>query len=184
MPWIGPASMSARDRDLVAVATRPLVFGVVGRLDVTFFFAAGFGTARCFATEALLRLAVLLFETARDRDLAAAVLFLAGFLAAVAFLRPAAFVAAFLGVADFLLTFDFFPVDFFLDDDPRVAAFRRGADARARCLLVAFLAAIPDSCRSEKNAELYIACVYMEAQKQAFFRPFSPGGSFRPRSPG
>ncbi|MGH8193049.1 MAG: hypothetical protein ACREQ8_01430 [Woeseiaceae bacterium] len=90
--------------------------------------------------------------------------------------------AAFLGAADLffatfflddflLLTLRFLPVVFLLaGGDLRVAAFFLLAAARFRCLLAAFLAGMFDSCRSEKNAGLYIAGPNMEARKRGFSR--------------
>jgi hypothetical protein len=75
-----------------------------------------------------------------------------------------------------LITLDFFPADFFRDDETRDAAFCREAAAPARFLLAAFLAAIVHSCPSKKNAELYIDCADMEAQEKPFLPYFNGHG--------
>jgi hypothetical protein len=77
-----------------------------------------------------------------------------------------------------LVTLAFFPDGFFLDGDLRDAAFLRGAADLARFLVEAFLAAIFCSCRSEKNAGLYIDCSYMEARKQGFFEQSPSAGNW------
>ncbi len=179
--------MSARDRVLVAVATRPLLLvAVIGPrctdLGAAFFLPPGFLTATCFELPAFFRVADLLLVAACVRALVATAFFLADFFAIVAFLRRAVFLGDFFGDVAFLLTLDFFPADFFRDDDLRDAAFCREATALARFLLAAFLAAIVDSCRSKKNAELYIDCADMEVQKQGFFDLFLSTPSFRVRS--
>jgi hypothetical protein len=74
-------------------------------------------------------------------------------------------------VTFFLTTFDFFADVFFRATGFRFAAFFREAFvAGLRFLLAVFFAGIFDSCRSEKNAQLYIAAVDMEASKTGFFR--------------
>jgi hypothetical protein len=104
--------------------------------------------------------------------LAATAFFFTGFLPVVGLLRLPAFLGDFFGDDVFLITLDFFPADFFGDVEMRDAPFLREAAALARFLLAAFLAAIVHSCPSEKNAELYIDCAHMEAQKQGFFALF------------
>lgn len=96
-------------------------------------------------------------------------------LRAAGFRRAADFFFDALLVEDFflvLLTLRFFPealLPIFLP----APALREGArvlavPARFRFLLAAFLAGMIDSCRSEKNAELYIGCPDMEAREQGF----------------
>jgi hypothetical protein len=179
--------MSARDRVFVAVATRPPLFVAVVALRLTdlgaaFFRPPGFSKATCFELPAFLRVADLLLDAACVRALVATVFFLADFFATVAFLRRVVFLGDFFCDDAFLLTLDFFPADFFRDDDLRDAAFCREATALARFLLAAFLAAIVDSCRSKKNAELYIDCADMEVQKQGFFDLFQSMPSFGDQS--
>jgi hypothetical protein len=62
------------------------------------------------------------------------------------------------------------PVVFLLAAALRGAAFFLLVPALLRFLLAAFFAGIRAPAGSEKNAELYIACPNMEAQKQAFCR--------------
>ncbi|MEX2124231.1 MAG: hypothetical protein WD795_10085 [Woeseia sp.] len=97
------------------------------------------------------------------------------------------FAADFFGVAGFFRTTDFFLDAFFGDDflvlnlcllpdvfvlaaGLRDAAFFLPVPACFCFLLAAFFAGIFHSCRSGKNAELYIGCSNMEAQFQGFFR--------------
>jgi hypothetical protein len=78
----------------------------------------------------------------------------------------------------FLVTLRFVPVAFLPADVLRDAALFLPPPAALRLLLAAFFAGIIDSCRSEKNAELYIAGPNMEAYFQPFFR--ASGGCFPP----
>jgi len=96
--------------------------------------------------------------------------FFAGFLAAG--FAPAAvffFFDAFFAEDFFALIFCFLPVAFLPAVDLRDAAAFLPVPGRFCFLLAAFFARMFDSCRSEKNAELYIGCLDMEAQNPAFF---------------
>lgn len=103
--------------------------------------------------------------------------FFAGFFFAADTLREADFFvdffafAAFLVTADFLDTFRFLPAGFLLDGVFFFPTFFREAFAVLRFLLAVFLAGMLYSYRSEKNAQLYIAMVHMEAPEKAFCRP-------------
>ncbi|MEQ9562478.1 MAG: hypothetical protein RLN69_08160 [Woeseiaceae bacterium] len=178
----------------MAVATRPFDFGVevffrLGDRLADFFATAGFLTAALLllvdflrpgdflATFFLLEGFFFVAGFLLDAFLFAAFFLLATFFFPVGFLRAATFLEDFFLDDFFLLTLDFFPDGFFLDDDLLDAAFLREAADVARFLVEAFLAAIFCSCRSEKNAGLYIDCRYMEARKQGFFGQFGPGGN-------
>jgi hypothetical protein len=194
MPWIGPESTSPRDLDLLAVATRPFVLGADA-----FFLLADFFTLVDFFEDDLLLLAGFLrlgaflacFFLLEDFFFAAGILreafflatafFPAAFFFAAGFFRTAALREDFFFDNFFLVTLAFFPEDFFLDGDFRDAAFLREAADLARLFVEAFLAAISCSCRSEKNAGLYIDCCHMEARKQGFFSLFlcQPGRTCR-----
>jgi hypothetical protein len=184
IPWIGPVSRSPRGRVRVAVATRPRDFGAAD------FFRLTDGTAAFFRltdeATAFLRLTdgaaafLRLFAFATDTFFLAGAFFpdfffaadffetgffFVGFFLATDFLRVDAFFKGFFFDEDFfLVTLVFFPAAFIRDDDLRDAAFLRAAAALVRFLLAAFLAGIIDSCRSEKNAGLYIDFDHMEAQ--------------------
>jgi len=93
-----------------------------------------------------------------------AAFFAAGFFRATAFFFDDFFAATFLFV-----TFRFFPDDFFRVDGLLLAAFLREDLAGLRFLLAVFFAGISISYRFEKNAQLYIAGLYMEAQFSRFF---------------
>jgi hypothetical protein len=183
---------------LLAVATRPFDFGAeafvwLGDFLIDFFVdvlaAAGFLTADFFLLTDFLRLGVFLafFFLPEGFFFAAGFLlgafFFAAFFLLAAFFFPAGFFRAATFWEDFflddffLVTLAFFPDGFFLDGDLRDAAFLRGAADLARFLVEAFLAAILCSCRSEKNAGLYIDCSYMEARKQGFFEQFPSAGN-------
>lgn len=86
-----------------------------------------------------------------------AFLLLAGFLRAIVFFFDDFFAATF-----FLLTLDFLPAVFLLEPDFALAADFREAFTGLRFLLAVFFAGISYSCRSEKNAQLYIASSDME----------------------
>ncbi len=104
--------------------------------------------------------------------------FLPGFRVA-AFFRAGFFFDTFLVddlAADFLLvllTLRFVPEVFLLAPGLRAALFGLLVPVRFAFLLAAFLAGMVGSCRSEKNAELYIGCLDMEALISGYF------GSFR-----
>ncbi|HEX5766026.1 MAG TPA: hypothetical protein VFY27_10700, partial [Woeseiaceae bacterium] len=88
----------------------------------------------------------------------------AGFFRAADFFFDAFFVEAF-----FALTLRFLPGAFLLAADFPDAVVFLPPPARFGFLLAAFFAGIFHSCRSEKNAELYIGCPNMEAQFGLFF---------------
>jgi hypothetical protein len=104
--------------------------------------------------------------------------FLPGFRLA-AFFRAGFFFDTFLVddlAADFvfvLLTLRFVPEVFLLAPGLREALLGLPVPARFAFLLADFLAGMVGSCRSEKNAELYIGCLDMEALISGYF------GSFR-----
>ncbi|MDH4073054.1 MAG: hypothetical protein OEV41_08120, partial [Gammaproteobacteria bacterium] len=98
-----------------------------------------------------------------------ATFFFETFFFAAGFLRD----DAFFGDTFFLLTFRFDPWDVFRVTGLRPAAFFREAFAGARFLLAVFFAGIIFSCRSEKNAQLYIAVVHMEGAWDSY-RPSGP----------
>jgi hypothetical protein len=101
-------------------------------------------------------------------DFFLATFFLDDFLATGFFRVTAFFFDAFFVDAFFLLTLDFLPTDFFLLTELRLAALFREAFAGLRFLLALFFAGISYSCRSEKNAQLYIDGADMEALKSRF----------------
>lgn len=117
-----------------------------------------------------------------------AVVFPADFLAAdffVLFFLPGFRVAAFFRAGFFfdtflvddlatvfllvLLTLRFVPEVFLLAPGLRAALFGLLVPVRFAFLLAAFLAGMVGSCRSEKNAELYIGCLDMEALISGYF---------------
>jgi hypothetical protein len=105
----------------------------------------------------------------------------AGFFRAVDFFFDGFFAGDF-----FALTLRFLPAAFLLAVDFRDAVVFLPVPARLCFLLAAFFAAMFHSCRSEKNAELYIGCPNMEAYLngifpvlRALFRP--RGAAFRIR---
>jgi hypothetical protein len=136
---------------------------------VTFFFATFFLLADFFAARFLLarRLAAdflaiaFLFATFFFFE----DFFAAGFLRATAFFR-----GAFRADAFFLVTLRFFPALFLRADALPLATFFREVLLALRFLLAVFFAGILTSCRFEKNAQLYIACTYMEAQSSRFLK--------------
>jgi hypothetical protein len=91
--------------------------------------------------------------------------FAAGFALAAVFF----FFAAFFADEFFALILCLLPAVFLLAVDLRDAAAFLPVPARFCFLLAAFFAGMFNSCRSEKNAELYIGCLDMEAQNSAFF---------------
>jgi hypothetical protein len=88
----------------------------------------------------------------------------AGFLRTVDFFFDAFFAGDF-----FVLTLCFLPAAFLLAVDFRDAVVFLPVPARFCFLLAAFFAAMFHSCRSEKNAELYIGCPNMEAYLSGIF---------------
>jgi hypothetical protein len=165
MPWMGPDSISLRDRVRRGGALFLLAFFAEVLFLLTFlpdvffllsFFLLGFFLLGFFLPGFFL----LTFLLAAFR--AGAFFLLAAFLRLVAFFLLAAFflLVAFLEAVFFLLAF--------LVDDFRLLAFRdaaflRDADAFFRFLLAALFAAIRYSCGHEKRAGLYIAGARMEA---------------------
>jgi hypothetical protein len=96
--------------------------------------------------------------------------FLVDFLDVAGFLRTADFFFEVFFAEDFFaLTLRFLPGAFLLAADFRDAVVFLPPPARFCFLLAAFFAGIFHSCRSEKNAELYIGCPNMEAQICLFF---------------
>ena len=107
-------------------------------------------------------------------------LFLADFLEVAGFFRAAAFfLDAFFAGDFFALTLRFLPAAFLLAVDFRDAVVFLPVPARFCFLLAAFFAGMFHSCRSEKNAELYIGCPNMEAYLNGISPPrrdaFAPG---------
>jgi hypothetical protein len=97
-------------------------------------------------------------------DFFAVLLDAAGFLRAAVFFFDAFFVEDF-----FVLILCFLPAAFLLAVDFLDAVAFLPPPARLCFLLVAFFAGMFHSCRSEKNAELYIGCPNMEAQNAGVF---------------
>jgi hypothetical protein len=108
-----------------------------------------------------------------DADFFAA--FFAGFFRAAGFFFDDFFVGAF-----FALTLRFLLAAFLLAVDFRDAVVFLPVPARFRFLLAAFFAGMFHSCRSEKNAELYIGCPNMEAYLNGI--SLVPGDAFFARS--
>jgi hypothetical protein len=102
--------------------------------------------------------------------------FFADFFAAAGFARATVFffLDAFFAEDFLALIFCLLPAVFLLAFDLRDAAAFLPVPARFCLLLAAFFAGMFHSCRSEKNAELYIGCSNMEAQNPAFFRGLEP----------
>jgi hypothetical protein len=94
----------------------------------------------------------------------------AGFLLAAGFFFDTFF--ADLAEAFFALTLRFLAVAFLPAVDFRDAVVFLPVPARFCFLLAAFFAGMFHSCRSEKNAELYIGCPNMEACSDGFFPVF------------
>jgi hypothetical protein len=142
------------------------------------FFPDGFLVADFFAAAFFLLDFVLL-------TFFLAVFFAVGFLRATALFFDDFFVAVFFlfALAFFLVTFAFLPVVFFRPTAFFGTAFLRAVPAFLRFVLAFFFAGIVDSCRSEKNAGLYIGYADMEEQNYGFSGDF--GGCFgrrqRPR---
>jgi hypothetical protein len=96
--------------------------------------------------------------------------FFVDFLDAAGFFRAAVFFFdAFLAEDFFALSLRFLPGAFLLAADFRDAVVFLPLPARFCFLLAAFFAGIFHSCRSEKNAELYIGYPNMEAQSASSF---------------
>jgi hypothetical protein len=93
-----------------------------------------------------------------------AAFFAAGFFRATDFFLDDFFAATFL-----FATLRFVPDDFLRVDGLLLAAFFREDLAGLRFLLAVFFAGILISYRTEKNAQLYIAALHMEAQNSRFF---------------
>ena len=203
MPWIGPASRSCREGRLAAplprlAATAAFLAGrdaaAAGFFRLTVFFtevlpdflvladfadglAAGFLRAADFPAlfaDFLLTFFVTFFLTDFfDADFSADFLEVAGF-----FRAPAFFLDAFFAEDFFPLTLRFLPAAFLLAVDFREAVVFLPVPARFCFLLAAFFAGMFHSCRSEKNAELYIGCPNMEAYLNGIF--LVPGTLFCP----
>ncbi len=158
-----------RAADLPALVDFFLPEAFRGVAFAAFFFAAFFVAPRFLAV------VFLVDFFAADFFL---LFFLLGFRVA-AFFRVGFFFDTFLVddlAADFflvLLTLRFVPEVFLLAPGFREALFVLLVPARLAFLLAAFLAGMVGSCRSEKNAELYIGCLDMEALISGYF------GSFR-----
>ena len=201
MPWIGPASKSCRDgllaplipftgllltglllvagavlpgRDVCGAAFFGLAAFFTGFLVDFFllptpFFADGLAAAfreaafADFAADFLLTLPADFF---RPAFFTVDFLFAAGFFGAAAF-----FVRAFFGEDFFVLNLRLFLEVFLPAAGLRDAAFFLPVPACFCFLLAAFFAGMFHSCRSEKNAELYIACPNMEPHFSGVFRP-------------
>lgn len=96
--------------------------------------------------------------------------FFADFLEVAGFFRAAAFFLDAFFAGDFLaLTLRFLPAAFLLAVDFRDAVVFLPVPARFCFLLAAFFAGMFHSCRSEKNAELYIGWPNMEAYLNGIF---------------
>ena len=197
MPWIGPDKRSLRrfalERlmgTLRATAFLPAVFlrlrpVAAAFLVLTAFFLAIFFLATGFFFVTVFLLARFFtgdFAAARflDARLFAADFLATAFLFVTFFFRADFFAAGFFRATDFflddffadtffLLTVLFLVTGFFLVDGLLLAAFFREAFAGLRFLLAVFFAGIVNSYRSEKNAQLYIACRHMEARISRFF---------------
>lgn len=96
----------------------------------------------------------------------------AGFFRAVDFFFDVFFFETFFFDAFFALTLRFLPAVFLLAVDFRDAVVFLPVPARFCFLLAAFFAGMFHSCRSEKNAELYIGCPNMEAYLDGISPPF------------
>jgi len=102
----------------------------------------------------------------------------ARFFRAAGFFFDDFFAVAFFAVAFFALTLRFLPAVFLPAADFRDAVAFLPVPARFRFLLAAFFAGMFHSCRSEKNAELYIGCPNMEAYLNGI--SLAPGTLFSP----
>jgi hypothetical protein len=111
-----------------------------------------------------------------DADFFVDFLEVAGFFPAAAFFLDAFFAGDF-----FALTLRFLPAAFLRAVDFRDAVVFLPVPARFCFLLAAFFAGMFHSCRSEKNAELYIGCPNMEAYLNRIF--LVPGTLFRREKP-
>jgi hypothetical protein len=161
--------------DLCLVGFFATFFLRLGAFLAAFFLAAGFFFAVFFL--AAFFLAAGFFFAA---FFLLAVFFAAGFFREDAFLRDDFFAATF-----FLVTLRFFAVVFFRADVLLLATFFREAFLALLFLLADFFAGILTSCRSEKNAQLYIACIDMEARISRFLSAILGAGIGRPeRRPG
>ena len=207
MPWIGPASKSCRGARLAAplprfAATVVLLAGLDAAAVGFFLLAVRFtdllpdlladfvgGLAAVFLRAAvfpalfpafLLTFFVAFFRADFfDADFFAA--FFADFPDVAGFFRAAGFFFDdFFPVAFLALTLRFLPAAFLPAVDFRDADAFLPVPARFCFLLAAFFAGMFHSCRSEKNAELYIGCPNMEADLSGIFRVLRT--SFRPRS--
>jgi hypothetical protein len=134
----------------------------------TFFLAAGFFLAARFLLARLLEADFLAIAFLFATFFLLADFFVAGFFRATAFFLDDFFADTFRFV-----TFRLFPEVFFRADGRLLAAFFREDLAALRFLLAVFFAGILTSCRSEKNAQLYIACSDMEARISRFLSRFS-----------
>jgi hypothetical protein len=205
MPWIGPASKSCRESRLAAPLPRfaaTLVFlagpdaAAVGFFllavlltdllpDLLTDFVDGLAAVflRPAVFPALFAAFLLIFFVAFfltdffDADFFAAFFAafpdVAGFFRAAGFFFDDFFVGAFCA-----LTLRFLPAAFLLAVDFRDAVVFLPVPARFCFLLAAFFAGMFHSCRSEKNAELYIGCPNMEAYLNGIF--LVPGRFFAP----
>lgn len=204
MPWSGPDRTSVSELAFVDVVLRfagaffLLAFFVLAGFFFVLAFLAEAFLAEAFLAEAFLAEAFLagaflreagfffdfdafffaVFLTAFDLLFFPAAFlltfFFVGRFLATGFLRETAFFFAFFDAAFFLVTLAFLPVVFFRETAFFEAAFLRAVPAFLRFLLAVFFAGIFDSCRSEKNAGLYIGWGHMEAQFPGLGRPAPP----------
>jgi hypothetical protein len=143
-------------------------FLVAGFFFATFFLLAAFFFDGFLAARFLLarRFAADFFATA---FLLATFLLLAAFFAAGFFRATDFFLDDFFAATFLFATLRFVPDDFLRVDGLLLAAFFREDLAGLRFLLAVFFAGILISYRTEKNAQLYIAALHMEAQNSRFF---------------
>jgi hypothetical protein len=137
-------------------------FFAAGFVFATFFLLAGFLADGFFVAARFLLACRLAADFLAIALLVATFFFLADFFAAGFFRATAFFVDDFLADTFRVVTLRFFPAVFFRADGVRLAAFFRAE-------LAVFFAGISTSSRSQKNAQLYIACIYMEARISRFF---------------
>jgi hypothetical protein len=157
---------------LLLLAFLLLVFFPLAFLRLADFLADGFAAflrAAVFPAAFLLTFFVAFFlpDVFLDADFFTD--FFADFLDVAGFFRATDFFLEAFLVEDFLpLTLRFLLAAFLLAVDFRDAVVFLPVPARLRFLLAAFFAGMFHSCRSEKNAELYIGCTNMEACLHGF----------------
>ena len=162
-------------RDVCAAAFFELAVFFAGFLVDFFLLPAPFfadGLAAAFLRETAFADFVADFLLTLPADFVRPAFFTVDFFFAAGFFRTAAFfVGAFFRDDVFVLNLRLFPEAFLPAVGLRDAAFFLPVPACFCFLLAAFFAGMFHSCRSEKNAELYIACTNMEPYFSAVFRP-------------